>query len=42
VPDPVPQAAATRHPTPSMPIPLLMAAVVGGGAPDNLESLLSV
>ena len=37
VPLPLPQAPASMQPIPSIPIPLLMAAVVGGGAPDNLQ-----
>ena len=37
VPLPLPQAPASIHPIPSIPIPLLIAAVVGGGAPDNLK-----
>lgn len=36
VPFPDPQAPAIRHPIPSIPIPLLIADVVGGGAPDSL------
>lgn len=36
VPFPVPQAPASRQPSPSMPIPLLIACLGGGGAPDSL------
>lgn len=34
---PVPQAADKTQPMPSMPIPLFIAGIVGGGAPDSLS-----
>lgn len=36
VPFPVPQAPASRQPSPSIPMPLLIACLGGGGAPDSL------
>lgn len=38
VPLPVPKAPAMIQPIPSIPIPLLIADVVGGGAPDSLKA----
>ena len=37
VPFPVPHIPAMMHPSPSVPMPRLMACGGGGGAPDNLK-----